>query len=320
MKRSLKGEKGFISVFTLIFVITLGLMGLGSAFLLKSESQNVVSNIQGMQTDYAADSAMWFALQSLAIDSLNVPDTLNVGDATVYMDTSTGTGGTTMVSVEAETGLCSRAITVEITLSPGGLRGITTKGDLNPVFNSIEVWNEDGQPDPSLIRENLDKLPEIDESALQAMAVNQGNSYHGNFSTPQNLPDGYPNGSFYQADGVTPNVTYVDGNLNVPDDYDAYGIFIVTGDVMINLRAEIHGVVYVIGGGTTTLVGPMAEPYGDQPPVTGGIISGGDVQGWGANSCVVQYNSAFMDEFCAAGYVPGGGGGNAIHVEEWVYE
>jgi hypothetical protein len=136
--------------------------------------------------------------------------------------------------------------------------------------------------------ENAPYMPAIDDSALIAQAVAQGQNYAGDFEPAH----GYPFFNFYYSPGV-PSVTYVGGTLTVKGGRTVYGIFVADGDIILEGSSRVHGVLYlrnpnnviIHGGGNPT-----------ESSETGGIIANGDVDGTG-NHITVHFNSEYMGMF-----------------------
>jgi len=294
-----KNEKGFASGFVLLFVVTLALMGVGGAILMKSEGKRLGSNIESLQTDYSAQSAMWFAIQATAVsaDTLkyvvdNVP--FSIGSATISdIDTFISNNGKDAITVEARTANCVRRITAEIEKLPGVLAIESTNS-----VNNVDVRDQNNNENNQLIDQNRAAMRVIDDANLQAIAVSQGYNISGNY-TP---PDGWPNGSYYNAPGV-PNVTYINGNLTVSSGDDVFGIFYVQGNVNIEYGAQVHGIIYAPNGANTvTLNGPSFSNA-----VEGGIISAGPIEGecgfLNLFDSQIIYNPQFIRGFMACGNI-----------------
>ncbi len=294
-----KNEKGFISGFILLFVVTLALMGVGGAILMESEGKSVGSSMEAIQTDYAAESAMWFAIQATAVDPV---DTLNalidevpfsIGSVTItniepFIDEENN-----FILVTAQSNKSIRNITSRIATMPGLVAVTSTKAVTN-----LTVYNQDGNEDPDLIDQNEDQLPVIDTNNLQTIATNQGYVQNGNFTAP----DGWPNGSFYNANG-SPNVTNITGNFDVGSWDDVFGIYVVNGNVNIAYGAQVHGIIYALNGNNTVqLNGPSGTPS-----VEGGIITDGTVDGeywfFGSRNSAVRYEPDFISNFINSGNI-----------------
>jgi hypothetical protein len=154
----------------------------------------------------------------------------------------------------------------------------------------VNAKDSTGADDPDLLVKDADSIPEIDEAALAAMSTAQGHDQTASTFSPA---DGYPNGSFYQADGVTPNVTHVMNNFYVGGGRTIYGIFVVEGDVVLNGSSRIEGVIY-LPNPTSTIITGGGDPT--ESTITGGIISHGDISGTG-NHISVHHWPEYMKKF-----------------------
>lgn len=289
-----KNEKGFLSGFVMLFVVTLALMGVGGALLMNSEGTGVGTTHEAIQANYTVDSAMWLTLVALdegVGDEMMGKVPFTIGSATVtQIDTIVNVDGTITLNITAKTSKTIRKVQAILRANPG-LLAITTTGNVD----GVDVTDENGQDAPELIDENNDELPEVEDAYLEYMANDQGYYHNGNY-TP---PDGYPNGRFYNANG-SPNVTYINGNLNVALGDEVYGIFIVTGDVNIAKYAEVHGVIYTPNSSSSVeLNGPAW-----QNSIEGGIMSASDVDGaYGLfnRDSNLKYNPEFVKGFMECG-------------------
>lgn len=270
-----RNEKGFLSGFIMLFVVTLALMGVGGAILMNSEGRGLGTTHEAMQANYAVDSAMWLTIAAFnkgteVVLQNQVPFT--IGGATIsQIDTSENTATNTItVLITANTKNTSRMIQAELQSNPG-LYGITSTGNVK----GMDIYDANGQEDPDLIEANKDELPDVNVANFINMANNQttGGQAHfinGNITSTQ----GWPNGSFYNANG-NPNVTYINGDLTVKFGHTIYGIFIVTGDVIIEDRGQVRGFMYTPNSGSSfTLNGPRWKDS-----VKGGIMSECDIDG-----------------------------------------
>jgi len=289
IKSYIKNENGYWSAMTVILVVTLALMGLGSYVLVRSEGKNVADQAFALQAEYAANGAAYYGLRQLALDSLRESVTLTVGNGTAVLDTSSVSGTSQiLLNVLASVGEFDRRIRIRLTPGSGLVdKAIYTTGD---VFN-VSGKDSLGNDDPDLVVTNASSIPTIDEATLAAMSTAQGYDQFDLLFTPV---DGYPNGSFYQPDGVTPNVTHVMNDFKVEGGRTIYGIFVVEGDVVLNGSARIEGVIY-LPNTTSTIITGGGNPT--ESTITGGLVSHGDIQGFG-NHISVQHWPEFMRVFC----------------------
>ncbi|MBN2414443.1 hypothetical protein JXO52_01305 [bacterium] len=275
-------ERGFWSAFMLMLTVTLALLGFGGAVLIRSEAVAVSRKSATLQTDYAADAAMHFAIRAMQLgtydDDMTIPE---LGGVTVSVDTVSSAGGVSLY-IDASKLEANRSITVNMT---GALGAIIASGN---VYWRVWSLNEWGWFNRGLTDEYVTTLPPVDTTALRTLAASQGYEKLANFTPPAN----YPSGSFYTVDGVTPYVTYVDGNLTITNNITVYGIFVVTGTVTIGTNAQIQGVVYSVGD-------VHLDPYGSRSSIVGGLITGGDVINTGSWWYVssVRYHLDYIETF-----------------------
>jgi hypothetical protein len=109
----------------------------------------------------------------------------------------------------------------------------------------------------------------IDYNIFKAMAEDQGHYHGSDFS----VPNGYPNNSyFYIGDGTSPsdvpNVTFIQGDMDVNGNMEIYGVYWVRGNatVVMNGNYRINGII-ICEGNLTMNGGGMTAPNMD-----GGII------------------------------------------------
>lgn len=284
----LKKEEGFWSAFFMVFLVSLALMGLGASVLMRSEGKNITNLIDSKRADYAANGGAYYAISRLAKGSLNESSPLTIGSCSVTMDTSNIAGTSEiLLTVLAEAGNTERG--VEVRLRNGGRlrdKAIFTTGD---VFN-VSAKDSTGSYDPGRAITRADSVPTMDETALGDLSTAQGNDQGGGFTPPHN----YPNGSFYQADGVTPNVTHVSGNMTVESGRSIYGIFVVEGHVTLHGSARVYGVIF-LPNATSTIITGGGDP--SESSINGGIVSHGDISGFGFHISVMHWPE-YMRIFC----------------------
>jgi len=153
---------------------------------------------------------------------------------------------------------------------------------MGTVFN-VGAWDSLGNPDSTLIKTQTGSFPDFDYTSLFALSTSQG---HDQTASPFRPADNYPNGSFYQADGITPNVTHVYNGLNVGGSRTVYGIFLVEGNVTLNGSAHIEGIIVLVNERSTIITGG-GDP--SESTIKGAIISHGDISGFGGHINVQQW-------------------------------
>ena len=285
----LKNEEGFWSALAMLLLVTLALMGLGGYALMRSEGVNVANQISAIQADYAANAAAYYGIQRLTIGVIDETAPLTIGNCTVALDTSLFSGTSDIIlDVMASNATVNRGIRIRI--STGGVmadKAIYTTGH---VFN-VTAKDSTGTADPTKLVHQASSIPTIDEASLAAMSTAQG---HDQWGTPFTPLTGYPNGSFYQPDGVTPNVTHVMNDMVVGGGVEIHGIFVVEGHVTLHGSSRVDGVIY-LPNPTSTIITGGGIPT--ESSITGGIVSHGDISGFG-NHISVTHWPEYMAIFC----------------------
>ncbi|MFQ5603783.1 MAG: hypothetical protein ACE5HS_10990 [bacterium] len=283
----IKFERGGISVAFIFFIILLfTTLGVVSYSAMTIDSRMSLKFLQSVQTHFIAEAGIEYGIKRVF-----------QGQGAPYSESVSVLGGTFTIVLEDE----------------GGLLELTSTGKLNEVVKSIQVQinyrppvgdfaisstgevtnvttlDENGDPAPTLMVENMASLPDIDDQALINLATSQNHVESGLEFTPAH---GYPNFNFYFS-GTTPNVTYVQGDLRVRGGRTVYGIFIVEGDIKLDGSSRVEGVLYMVNPNNIVIHGGGSPT---QSSVTGGIVANGDVDGTG-NHITVRYNSEYMRAF-----------------------
>lgn len=179
--------------------------------------------------------------------------------------------------------------------------------------NKINVYDEHGREDSTLLVENAGELPPVDWDALEALAIAQnavdGNGSHiisgnGNGGIINNDESGNSGKKvssndkksddcdFYNSEGV-PNVTVIYGDLTISGNTKICGIFIVYGDFTLNGNVEIQGVIAMPQPGTAIMHGGGNKKIMN---ITGGMFVDASVTGTG-NHVSVKYDPEYMSIF-----------------------
>lgn len=277
-------EMGVISVVyalvVLVFMFILAVALLNSfGSVLKGSGNRIIKS----KTFYAAESALELAIWDLEHDGDGELNNLAIGGTTI---TTTVTGDSILEASASQNGI-STDLQVYFNLD-------TTILDEVAIYCTEEVTNVNALDsnrvvDPDLLVENADSLPTIQYSDLVNLANAQGQVQTAANFKPS---DGYPNGNFYYSPGV-PNVTHVQGNLNVSGGRTIYGIYLVEGDAtFMNGSARLVGVLYLPNADSRFNGG--GDP--SESSVTGGIVVNGHVDGNG-NHITIQQQPEYMKIF-----------------------
>ena len=282
-------EQGFWSALVILFLVTLALMGAGSSALIRGEGANVANQAEILQADYAANGAAYYGMKRLALGPLDETTPIAIGNVAVTLDTSEITGSSDILLTITATIQETQRI-IDIRLRPGG--GLVDKAiwTTGHVFN-VSGKDSTGATDSDMVVSTADSVPTIREDSLAAMSTAQG---HNKTMAEFDPADGYPAGSFYQPDGITPAVTHITHNFRVRGGRTVYGIFVVEGNVTLNGSARIEGIIY-LPNVTSTIITGGGDP--DESTITGGIVSHGNITGFG-NHISVQHVPEYMQVFC----------------------
>jgi len=281
-RRDIQREEGFWSALVLIFLITLALMGLGASVLMRGEGKNVANQYAALQADYAANGGVYYGLRRLELGSLDESTAITIGNGTVALDTSKIAGTTDiLLTVNATVGGVQKGFSIRLTSDDPTGWDTTAVFTMGTVLN-VTAKDPSGQDDPNKLVENATSFPDFDTTSLFVISTSQG---HDQTASPFRPVNNYPNGSFYQADGITPNITHVFGDLVVGGDTTVYGIFIVEGSVTLNGNARVYGMLVLVNERSTIITGGGGK---QESSVTGGIVSHGDINGTGNHISVRQ--------------------------------
>jgi len=305
----LKKEEGFWSALFILFLVILAYLGMSTYYAVRTEGVNVADQINTLQADYTATSGVYYGIQRVQSDSLGEgeSETVTIGNVDVGLSVERITGNPDFLrlTVNAEVKETSRRIEIDLSI-PRNLadQAIWAK---NGIDSRVVVQDSSGAIDTTLTAVG-EEAPEMDLVALKNMA--QVRTDDPTFYPP----DGYPSGGcsddpFYQADCVTPNVIWVEHDLELGGSKEISGIYIIEGNVVLSGTPSIHGVIYQPNEGSTLLNGT-----GNEPKVDGGIVTNGWVDGHGHPQ--VRHNPEYMEIF--AGY-QNDPDANTNRVQTWRY-
>lgn len=283
----IENEVGGLSIaFVFFIILTLMTLSVVSYSVMTVDSRISLKHMQAIQAQYVAEAGIEYGIKRIFQgESAPYSESVSIDGGTFDVDITdqdtvfvlTSTGGVD----DAE-----KAIQVLISYRPPiGDFAIYSTGEVSNVM----ALDEAGDPAPSLLVDNAESLPNIDNQALIDMATSQG---HVESGTEYNPSHGYPNFNFYFS-GTTPNVTYVQADLRVQGGRTVYGIYIVDGDIRLDGSSRVEGVLYMVNPNNIVIHGG-GNPT--ESSVTGGIVANGDVDGTG-NHITVHYNSEYMWKF-----------------------
>jgi len=180
-----------------------------------------------------------------------------------------------------------------------GEQAIYATGDIV----NVSALDEAGNPDPDLMTDNAESIPDFNMQELADLAETQVHDGQDHFIDTMLVggafspDDEYPDDDFYY-DGSTENVIYVPGDLVVQGGRTIYGVFLVEGNITLHGSARVEGVLYLMNLNHNCTIEVLVTGGGNpsESSVTGGIIANGDVRGTG-NHVTVKYDSDYMEQF-----------------------
>lgn len=306
ISKTLYNEKGSTLIVVIFFVTTLTLAGLTLVNFVQNNSKVVAVDTQTARAFYTAQSAIEFAVRK-SLNTNNWHWTVNNqvianGMATINVEDSTVVAylkDTLQVRVLATSNNIASRQMYRLRLADISNFAVYVSGNLNDVTINDSAGNEN----PSLAQDYATELPEMDTERLKQMAIAQGHYFNGSFSVSNGVS--YPSGndaSFYhpRPDGTpsdTPNVVYVEGNLEVKNSGQIFGIIVVNGDVSLKNSQKLEGILY--------LPSPVSVVQQDvdlhnKESVYGGIFGGANVEGLGNEDKInVYYRASYVKKFFA---------------------
>jgi hypothetical protein len=283
----LKREDGFWSAFFLVFLVTLGLLGMGAYALMRSEGTNIGNQAKMYQADYAPDGIAFYGMRALAqgkFTHATETRTYTVGTASGTLDTIKMASGDIRMIVNSTCSNAQRELQIEAAFVGFADRAIITTSTVSGIGAKDSNFVDNSRR----LAQQVDSIPAINLTGLKAIATKfTGNkSYNGSTVYPAS-------GTFFKT-GSTPNVTYVTGNLDVSGNATLYGIWIVDGTVTISGTPRIYGVIY-LPNPTSTLVNGGGSK--SSSVITGAVVSHGSVTG-NAKDLSVSHKPTYMNAFC----------------------
>ena len=286
LQKKFINEEGFSSAFVVLFIVTLGLLGLGATMVLQNEGAAVGDQYTIRTADYAAESAVYFALERARMGFSDEAGTLTAnGLACTYENESAGLYvNVTAHAQSAEDDIVSTISVVSRILALSDIPYWLADTPSGPK----RIYNEDGDLDPDLEFTEMDSVPTMDLDYYWNIADEQE-------ANQINVQNDYPTGAtdFWKAPGE-PWVTYVKGSMTLAKDVTLYGIVIVEGDVILKKGMNVVGVLYLPTGGTII---KTRENTWDEINVTGGIIVNGESQHRGNNWFNVYHDKSYLEAF-----------------------
>ena len=299
----IKNEKGSTLIAVIFFVTTLTLAGLVMVNFVQNNSKMIALDAQTARSFYTAQSAIDYAVKKSLNTSnwhwsasnqtiANGTATINVEDSTIYAYLK----DTLQVRVLATSGNASSRQTYRIRLSDISGYAVYISGNLN----DVTINDSAGNPNPSLAYDHATELPEMDLNKMKQMAIAQGHYFSSSLSVSNGAS--YPTGSdanFYhpRPNGVpsdTPNVVYIEGDLEVKNSGQVFGIIVVCGDVTLKNSQKLDGVLYLPSPVSVV----QQVDLDNKESVYGGIFGGTNIEGNGnVNKINIYYRSSYVKKF-----------------------
>lgn len=298
-------EKGSVLTNVIFFVTLLTLIGLTMVTFVQNNSSLATSAHGRAQGFYTAQAGMeWAIARSMSTGNWHWSGTYsNVagGSVTVTAEDSTVIGAlndTLQITVTSTTTSGASKQKYRTRLVDISYYAVYISGDMN---DKLTINDSDGTDNPARAFEGATELPEIDITKLQQMAVAQGHYFPGSYSMGNSevyptIPD---TGFFHvRPNGVpsdSPNVVFIEGDLEVKNGAQISGIIVVQGDVSLKNSQKLQGVLYLPN--PVSVVEQEIDLH-NKETVIGGIIGGANITGLGnANKINVVHRQSYLSWF-----------------------
>lgn len=302
-------EDGFTLASALGLVTILTIAGLALYDMVRNSATFVVSESNSKRAFYAAQSALELAV-CRSMTSNNWHWTLNnqdiAGSTTTITVSDTALHDTILLTVRSNAGSYSARQTLRLLISDVSDYAVYISGTMN---DKVTVRDSDGTPNPSRAYENATALPNIDLTKLKSTAIALSHYFNNSLSVGNGST--YPTGrdtSFYhrRADGTlsdTINVTFVEGDLEVKNGGQMFGVIVVQGDVILKNSQKLQGILYLP---TPVSVVQQEVDLDNKETIYGSVIGGANVTGNGnAYKINIYYRATyallFFSRFAQAG-------------------
>ena len=284
LKETTQDEDGYIVVAVVVLMlIVLGMMGIATYRLSRGECIAVANKVERTQARYSLIGGAEFALAAYQSgDFEEGPLPFPIGAVQVTVDTAAPTAS------EMTTYGCNRKLIVRISGGAANDQVVVYFQGVSSTFANSAVYISGSNTitvSGGQTITNTSPIPEVDTATLKLLANNQSQYNSG----PLPISSNY--GSNFYISGSTPSVTWVEGDLTVGANRTAFGIFGVEGNVTLNARARINGVIYMVTAGSSVT-------FNDRARVTGGIVGNCNIsKSATATSTSITYDNGFMTVF-----------------------
>ena len=263
-------ENGFWSIIVVIILVTLALMAMGSYVLIRSEGIIAAEKAQGMQAEYTATGAMYYALKrSIADPDSSYSVTIDGSNVDVNLSSISSADFNRDVQVQDSVTVGNMTYSVNVVLDVFDNQvGIWCAG----LVNDINPRNSWGSYDEDRMVQLANSVVSLDVAGLLALPNSQdlaGGTYSGT-QPPSATGFFQPSGDLW--------VTRYNGNLTLSSNATHYGVVIVTGDLTIGDDAQVEGVIYMPNPDSNIIM--QSDSYVDGCVICGGESTGNRWEFW----------------------------------------
>ncbi|MCB0832064.1 MAG: hypothetical protein KDC45_01240 [Bacteroidetes bacterium] len=304
MNQRTNNEKGSILVTTVFFVSLLTAAGLTIVVFTQNSTQLVSSDVGVKQSFQVCQAGIEYAVRkSFNTNNWHWSAThsgFSGGNVDVTVEDSTVIAAlkdTLQVRVTGTAGSASSKQMFRIRLSDISAYAVYISGDLN---SKVTVRDSDGTPNPARAFDFATEMPTIDADLLRQISISQGHYFSSSYSMPNNgIYPSPPDSGFYHVrpNGTvsdTPNVVYINGDLEVKNGAQIAGIVVVTGDVDLKNSQRVNGILYLPN---PVSVVQDVDLY-NKESVYGGIIGSGNITGLGNPDKISVYHiQSYLSKF-----------------------
>ncbi len=301
----LKDQQGSTLTTTVLLVAVLTVLGVTMAQLIDTQSSLVTVDVTQVRSFYSGQAGLEYGIRR-AFQSANwhwTESNLPIAGSsvTVFAEDSTllpslhDTLQVTAVATNGQNGTKQRFRTRLFDISQFA---IYVSGDVN----DVTVRDSAGNINPGLAYEFATNMPEMDTDLLKTIAIQQGHYFSGSLSLSNGsvYPSGQDTGFYHvNASGVrtdTPNVVYIEGDLEVKNSATISGIIVVNGDVALKNSQKLQGVLYLPD--PVSVVEQSDVDLHNKETVYGAIYGGANVEGLGNETKInVYYRRSYIVNF-----------------------
>ncbi|MBX7151300.1 pilus assembly PilX N-terminal domain-containing protein [bacterium] len=305
MKSFLHDESGSALSSTILIISILTFMGLTLTLTQQNNAKISATDSDNMRAFYSAQSAIDYAVKA-SLNTMNwhwsaSNQSIAGGTVTITVEDNTirpALNDTLQVSVKSVYGQTASNQVFRLRMVDISGYAVYISGSLN----DVSVRDSAGTINNSLAYEYATVLPEIDINKLKQTAIAQGHYFNSSLTLDNGST--YPTGndaSYYhpRPNGVpsdTPNVVYIEGDLEVKNSASIYGIVVVQGDVRLKNSQKLEGILYLPS--PVSVVEPQDVTLYNKENVYGGIFGGANVEGNGnPNKINVYFRSSYIQKF-----------------------